>query len=345
MYYNEEHARRVKERGDNYEYIGSYNCKEVTLDGKNKGKRKRCYIRVKCYYCSNEFDVISHNFFNRNGKCGNCCQSYENSFAYYIQQELNEPLNKYWDWEKNTVNPYLIYKYRKGTTKNGDNWKVWIKCTKTDYHGSYEISCNAFVHGQRCSYCSHKGTSNNVHINDSYGILFPELAKYWSPNNNITPYEVSHGTNKKYLHICENCNCEFERSLHSMTSKDTGCVCNECQGSKGETMIKRILTKKFNMVKGEDYLPQMKFQGLIGTRNYPLSYDFYLPKLNLLIEYQGEFHNGNTRCQTKEDIKRQQEHDERKFEFAKNNNIRLLEIWYWDYDNIEEILTRELIDV
>ena len=27
---------------------------------------------------------------------------------------------------------------------------------------------------------------------------------------------------------------------------------------------------------------------------------------------------------------------------AKKNNIRLLEIWYWDFDNIEEILKLEL---
>ena len=31
-----------------------------------------------------------------------------------------------------------------------------------------------------------------------------------------------------------------------------------------------------------------------------------------------------------------------KREYAKNHNIKLLEIWYWDYDNIEEILNKEL---
>ena len=340
LYINEKHKEIVKNRG--YSYIGSYKCGEVTIDG--KCDKKHTYIRVKCPYCDNEFDVIYYNF-KKGQNCGKCCNRYENSFAYYIQQELQEPLNKYWDWDKNTVNPYLIYKNRKAKTSKGENWKVWIKCTETDYHGSYETSCHQFTYqNQRCPYCSHKGVSNSVHKKDSYGYKFPELAKYWSLNNNISPFEVSHGSNKKYLHICEQCGDEFERSLHSMTSNDTGCVCNDCQGSKGETMIKRILTNKYNMVKDIDFITQKKFNDLIGSGGRNLSYDFYLPSYNLLIEYQGEFHNGNTRCQTKNQINKQQEHDRRKKQYAIDHNIDLLEIWYWDYENIENILDKTLIN-
>ena len=34
MYFNEKHKQRVIDRGDNYEYIGSYKTNEVTIDGK-----------------------------------------------------------------------------------------------------------------------------------------------------------------------------------------------------------------------------------------------------------------------------------------------------------------------
>jgi hypothetical protein len=44
----------------------------------------------------------------------------------------------------------------------------------------------------------------------------------------------------------------------------------------------------------------------------------------------------------KQNLKRQQEHDKRKKEYAQQNNINLLEIWYWDFDNIEQILNNEL---
>ena len=77
---------------------------------------------------------------------------------------------------------------------------------------------------------------------------------------------------------------------------------------------------------------------MIGLKEGLLSYDFYLPKYNLLIEYQGEYHDGSVHKETKERFERQQEHDRRKREYAERNNIKLLEIWYWDFDNIEEIL-------
>jgi hypothetical protein len=38
----------------------------------------------------------------------------------------------------------------------------------------------------------------------------------------------------------------------------------------------------------------------------------------------------------------QQKIDQIKREYCKNNNIKLLEIPYWDFDKIEEILNKEL---
>lgn len=74
-------------------------------------------------------------------------------------------------------------------------------------------------------------------------------------------------------------------------------------------------------------------------RNGLLSYDFYLPQYNLLIEYQGEQHeNFKEGWITEEDFIIQKEHDRRKKKYTKDNNIELLEIWYYDYENIEKIL-------
>lgn len=38
----------------------------------------------------------------------------------------------------------------------------------------------------------------------------------------------------------------------------------------------------------------------------------------------------------------QDEHDKRKRNYAKEHNINLLEIWYYDIDNIEDILLERL---
>jgi hypothetical protein len=92
------------------------------------------------------------------------------------------------------------------------------------------------------------------------------------------------------------------------------------------------------------FISQKEFNKLTGLKNGNLSYDFYLPSHNILIEYQGEFHDGTAYQQSKEDYEIQREHDRRKREYAKLNNINLLEIWYWDFDNVEKILNETLIE-
>ena len=404
MYCNKKHKKTVKDRKDGYEYIGSYKTKEITIDDKNK-KGNAIYIRIKCLYCGSEYDVQLIHFKN-GANCTNCCNKYENSFAYYIQQELKEPLNKYWDWEKNELNPYLIYK--------GSRNKIWIKCDKVDYHESYEIACNNFYKGDRCPYCrktkvhpkdsfaqwgintfgkdfltkywSPKNTLNpwklapqsskkvwilcqdkdyhndnggyeiscdkfyfgrrcsychkaKVHPKNSFGCLYPQRTKYWSRSNDKSPFEVAPKSGKNFKFYCEDCGEEFETTLDKITIKNRSMKCRNCTSSKGEQKIKEYLIN--NSI---NFIPQKTFKYLIGVGNGNLSYDFYLPQYNLLIEYQGEQHEKFIKGfhKSEEDFIIQKEHDRRKKKYAKDNNIELLEVWYYDYENIEEILNKHL---
>lgn len=115
--------------------------------------------------------------------------------------------------------------------------------------------------------------------------------------------------------------------------------CPYCSCSKGEKSIETFL----NDYKIE-YEPQKKFEKLFGVGGGTLSYDFYLPNYNMLIEFQGEQHEKPKDFFGGEDtFIIQQEHDKRKREYAKKNNIKLLEIWYYDFDNIENILKSHLV--
>ena len=153
------------------------------------------------------------------------------------------------------------------------------------------------------------------------------------------PYEVTPYSNIRYKFICENCGSEFERSLAILNQADTGVFCRECNSSQLDIKTKDILVK-YNV----KYNIQVEYNGLIGLGNGNLSYDFYLPDYNLLIECQGEQHERFVKGfhKTKDDFKKQLEHDRRKREYAKKNNIDLLEIWYYDIDNIENILIERL---
>ena len=113
-------------------------------------------------------------------------------------------------------------------------------------------------------------------------------------------------------------------------------ICKYCHcPSRGEQKILDYL----DSIMLDQYEYQQYYDDLFGVHDGLLSYDFYLFDYNLLIEYQGKYHDGSVSCQTEEQFEIQQEHDRRKREYAKSHGIDLLEIWYWDFDNIENILT------
>lgn len=241
-------------------------------------------------------------------------------------------LEKYWDYEKNTLHPSSI-SYSSKTP-------VWIKCQEKEYHESYLSVPYNFIKGVRCPYCNGKKT----HIIDSLGALFKKSIYCWSDKNTDTPYNYMPMSNKKVWWKCpEGIHNDFHRSI--ITSKSANFRCPECSFSKGEDKIFKWI--KYNNIY---YESQKSFDLLVGVGNNPLSYDFYLPDNNLLIEYQGIQHDkpidfrGEGKKTAEENFKTQQEHDRRKRQYAEDNGINLLEIWYWDYENIETILNNQKLD-
>lgn len=345
----------------------------VKVEDLTKGSHALVNVKCDCQNCKNPYlNIIWKDYIRdvkEDGKyyCQKCAIKLfggENSrktklinsisFAQWGIDNLGKDfLEKYWDWEKNTVDPWEI---SYGYTVN----KVWIKCQEKDYHESYDISCSHFVNGKRCSYCGNK----KVHPLDSVGKLLEDngLLHLWSDKNKKSPYEYSYGSGQSVYWKCpEGLHTDYKRDIHCSTARNFRCP--ECQYSKGEERIsKYLINKGFMKISQEDFeqlvdkdkynkdyfIPQMKFDGLVGIKGGLLSYDFYLPKYINCIEYQGEFHDndgGNGTKYMKSKFPKQLEHDRRKREYAQNNNIKLLEIWYYDFDKIEEILDSYLINL
>lgn len=186
---------------------------------------------------------------------------------------------------------------------------------------------NNLLKGTGCPQCA--GTKNKTHEE-----FVLELNKI---NPNILV--LSNYINNKHKIKCQ---CLLDNEIWWSTPNNLlrGSGCPECNQSKGEKRIEKYF-KKNNI----PFVSQKEFNNLVGVKGGNLSYDFYLPQYNLLIEYQGEFHDGNGNYYVKQNLKCQQEHDKRKREYAQINNIKFLEIWYWDYDNIEKILDKEFLEV
>lgn len=142
------------------------------------------------------------------------------------------------------------------------------------------------------------------------------------------------------IFLCTNCNRKFERTPHDLLKS---CTCPNCTtNSKLEYYIKLYLD-----IHKISYKLHYSFDGLYGINGGLLSYDFYLPEYNLLIEAQGKQHiEPVAHFGGEERFVIQIEHDKRKREFAKMKNIELLEIFYNAMNNISSILDKQFnIDV
>ncbi|MGL6175107.1 MAG: hypothetical protein ACRC1P_10930 [Cellulosilyticaceae bacterium] len=126
----------------------------------------------------------------------------------------------------------------------------------------------------------------------------------------------------------------YKTNFSNFKNGKTRCpICNE---SKGERYISSILNK-YDI----DCIKQKRFSECVYKN--PLPFDFYISSLNTCIEYDGEQHfipfeyfGGD------EGLMMTQLRDGIKDSYCEDNGIKLIRIPYWDFDNIEEILIREL---
>ena len=136
--------------------------------------------------------------------------------------------------------------------------------------------------------------------------------------------------------VCKRCGYEWSSEPTTLLS---GCGCRNCYQSRGERVIRIWLDRH-----GLEYEQQKKYDGLVGVGGRKLSYDFYVPSANTLIEYHGQFHDGSVNIESaKRYYDTQKEHDRRKVEYAVGNGINLLCLWYNGMDNYERILEMVLM--
>ena len=127
-----------------------------------------------------------------------------------------------------TLNPQLAKEWHPAMNDNltpydvgvGSSKKVWWKCNKGDDH-QWEASIVKRSNGRSCPICS----GHKVAISTSLAILKPELVQEWHPtkNGNLTPYDISLGSNKKVWWKCDNGEDHEWQAIVSNRSKGSGC--------------------------------------------------------------------------------------------------------------------------
>lgn len=77
-----------------------------------------------------------------------------------------------------------------------------------------------------------------------------------------------------------------------------------------------------------------------------LPFDFYLPAYNLIIEYDGEQHFDIKHSFSGEDgFVNTIIHDAIKNQYCEDNNINILRIPFWEFDNIEKLIKEKINNI
>jgi len=345
-YLNNE-QRLILKDNDGYYYSHSLNeLKKKGINFNSKVHVKNIYslqnIKLWLNKHYNNFQLLSDKYIGTNSPL---ILKDDENFYYFISWNCllqgNTPRKFY------VSNPYIIHNINLWCKLNNKPFRLiseeyqgchknlkW-QCLKDECGDIFEMTWATVSQGHGCACCD----GRQVGLSNCLATKNPELAKEWHPtkNGDLTPFNVTLGSSKKVWWKCSKCGHEWKCSINDKIRHGNILSCSACSESKGEKRIREWL--RLNNILFES---QKEFNGLVGLSNGLLSYDFYLSNYNLLIEYQGEFHDGNGNYFVKKNLKKQLQHDKRKKEYAHKHNINLLEIWYWDYDNIEEILESEL---
>lgn len=213
-----------------------------------------------------------------------------------------------------------VYDYSKVVYLNNKS-KVLIICSK---HGEFWQRPDHHLKGHVCKKCGYETVASK----QTYD-LNEMIKSFCKIHNNKYNYDKIQKENYKtqfsYIEIfCPKHGIFKQKAYYHLI----GSGCKKCYQSKGEKLINEFLEK--NLI---EFKREFKFKHCKDI--LPLPFDFFLPNLNVCIEYDGLQHfKPIKRYGGEENFKKTKKHDEIKNKFCLDNNITLFRISY--KENIEE---------
>lgn len=270
----------------------------------------RTKIKVKCRTCGKTWDMSPDKILYNTG-CSNCHHASRIKSNEVFLSQLS-CINK-------NIEP--LERYVK------DNIKIRCRCKQCGHE--WYIKPNHLLNGRGCPHC--KAITNGNRCRKTQKEFLSEVNDIRSDLIVLGEYKTALD---KILCKCKICGFEWNPVASSIMNYATRCPL--CFASKGERKIGHWLQTnnfKFEMHK--------TFEDLLSKSGKHLNYDFLIIDKNFLVEYQGEYHT-KQHDKTDESYERQVSNDNIKRKYALDHGYKLLEIWYWDFDNIVEILEKHL---
>lgn len=229
---------------------------------------------------------------------------------------IRPDIAKEWHPIKNTITPHDI--------TSGSGKRVWWICSRGH---EWEVRISSRIcNSSGCPFCSNRRVCNDNCLASTH----PHIAKEWNLKNKLKSTEVTYGSERKVWWLCKK-EHEYKARIKDRTyhAKPTGCPI--CLESRGERRIRRFLEWSDIEFIVEKSWNDLKDKG-------KLRYDSYIPKFNLLIEYDGSYHFDNT-CGYNRGTPRR---DLLKTRYAVENYFSFMRISYKEFSKIE-ILISEMI--
>jgi len=271
------------------------------------GKQGKCRLfKIKCNICGYETFLRTNKFLSC-AKCANANTKKSNT-EEFINKSMLVHEDKY---------DYSLVEYINSVTK------VKIICNRCNT--IFEQRPHDHLNGNNCPKCVIQSRKSNK----EEFILRADMKHLGKYDYSLVEY-INSKTKVKIL--CNRCNTIFEQRPH-VHLYNRGCP--KCNESKGELRVAKYLSEKNIKYTRNKIFKTLKYKLYLKP-------DFYLDDLNLLIEYDGEYHYkaiiGSTLEEKQKRFENCQRRDKIKNEWAKANNIPLLRIPYWDFDRIEELV-------
>lgn len=216
------------------------------------------------------------------------------------------------------------YDYSKVDYQGADK-NVTIVCP---IHGDFQKKPYNHLSGQGCEKCSAEEISKR--FRKPLDVFLSQARQVHGKKYNYKNVEYKN-TDTPVEIICPN-HGSFEQTPYAHINLRSGCP--YCHESKGERMTSQVLDEL-----GIKYKREYSFDDCLGKKCRRLYFDFYLPKYNTLIEYDGKQHFEplpNREYEFEETLER----DEIKNNYAKNNKIKLIRIPYTF--NSPDLIKKEL---
>lgn len=283
-------------------------------------------VKINCDYCGKEYKTIYCNYNKREDKTKDVCsqkcralKQYENSKekrAKYQFDKVRE-ICKIYDY-------ILLTKEEEFTTTH---MHIKFICKK---HGIQTMMLDNFIRGHKCYFCSYEERAMNLRHPIEY---VRSIIESYNNNKLLNPEEYINANTRNLKIECGSCGKIYITSLSDyiniMQIRCKSCANKE---SVGERRIREFLIDNAII-----FVQEKTFDDCRDINRLP--FDFYLPEYNLIIEFDGQHHFREIGFGNYESTKK---HDEIKNQYCKDNHINLLRIPYWDGNDIEEIITKQL---